>query len=1510
MTKTLNLNSKNFLKYSLLISFVFISLFVLFTNEALAQWNFNEINPSFTIDSGNNVIGTYTCPPSLDTQGGVSGWIIRANWWPINVVTPNINSGPYYQSRLGSQTRCPGGTTFSVNYGQLGAGTYVAYVSFEAGIHIYTAFADVNIKAATTVCVGGVLVAGPGPCEASGPSRSPPVVNLTFDPPLIPYGTNSAGIESGILPSSATQLTVSWTTSYTNSDYACSAIGSGWNGLSESAPIPYKLIGFQGSEVIPASVFTGTPKYFTINCNPLGPYESGSISRVVYPPGTGAPPATTCTSSANACGQTNTGTIVNGSCNATTPANPTGFGSACTSSQNSCGQTSPGTIGCNGSCSATTPPNSSCPAPVLTFSVTPTTIDSGQSSNLTWAATNATTCTASGAWSGAKSTSGNESTGALNASRNYTLTCTGSGGTIDPQSITVSVNAPAPPPPVPTVPAPVLTFSVTPTTIDSGQSSNLTWAATNATTCTASGAWSGAKSTSGNESTGALNANRNYTLTCTGSGGTTDPQSITVSVNAPAPPPSPVSPDISLSADDTSVSNGSGTTIRWNATNANSGNSCTASGAWSGARAASGSSATGNLTSNQTYSLICNGANGGVSPLSSVTVNVGAAIIACTSSANSCGATNPGTIVGGVCNATTPANPSGYGTACASSANACGQTISGTRQCNGSCNATTPPNPSGYGTACASSANSCGQTSSSGTIQCDGSCSSVTPPNSSCPATVVACTSSANDCSQTNPGTIVGGVCNATTPANPSGYGNACASSANACGQTSPGTILCNGSCSANTPPNSSCPAPAPTACTSAENSCGATSNGTIVGGVCNASIPPNPTGYGNACASSANSCGQTGPGTILCNGSCSAVTPPNSSCPVSTTACASPANSCGKTTAGTLSGEVCSVNSAPSLPTGFGTACQSDANACGQRITGTMGCNAQCNASIPANPSGYGAVCNSAANSCGERNSGTTLCNGSCSAIAPSNSSCSSSLNTVEQAQTPAPTLTFNVSEPQIGSSSVNLRWTAVNASSCEASGDWSGTKDISGTHSTGNLTSSKRYSLVCSGQGGSVSRSVNVNVVGRGSSPQTTSTPATRAPATQAPAGGNNLSPTMLFVADRGERAGEVRFSWSSTNASSCIASGGWSGSKGTSGNATLSINSDTRFTLACSGSGGEALRTLQVERQALAIPTTSSPSRTPTTPTRPSKPTAGTSPRFIPKAPTPVPLTSTVVRENSEGDIVAISSGKTSLVSPPVISLVASPIVPFNNPANIEWSVANATKCLASGNWQGEKQVNGEETTTPLQEDVVYTLHCEGNGGEASRTIEIVVVKEEPTVTRILDNLFGGLTSRISNFFSPSEEETVEIPVSDTNIKAESKTGGESPTAPKTTAIPSFPDSVTPNAISKNAPPQVILYVTPIVKAGATANLEWKATNVSTCVASGDWNGGKPIQGSELTADLFEDTTYTINCFGDNGTTTATVGAAVYQEDESFLGRIQKNVAEAFNRIIGIFSGGSQR
>ena len=241
------------------------------------------------------------------------------------------------------------------------------------------------------------------------------------------------------------------------------------------------------------------------------------------------------------------------------------------------------------------------PVPTVSLTANPTSVTSGGASTLTWSSTNATSCTASGGWSGTKATSGSQSTGALTANGNFTLTCTGAGGSAN-ASAAVTVTAA---PPVPTV-----SLTANPTSVTSGGASTLTWSSTNATSCTASGGWSGTKATSGSQSTGALTASTDFILTCTGTGGSA---SVSTRVTFSA---SPV-PTVSLAADPTSVTSGGASTLIWSSTNATS---CTASGGWSGTKATSGSQSTGALTASGNFTLTCTGTGGSASTSATVTV--------------------------------------------------------------------------------------------------------------------------------------------------------------------------------------------------------------------------------------------------------------------------------------------------------------------------------------------------------------------------------------------------------------------------------------------------------------------------------------------------------------------------------------------------------------------------------------------------------------------------------------------------------------------------------------------------------------------------------------------------------------------------------------------------------------------------------------------------------------------------------------------------------------------------
>lgn len=248
------------------------------------------------------------------------------------------------------------------------------------------------------------------------------------------------------------------------------------------------------------------------------------------------------------------------------------------------------------------------PAPVLTLAATPSTVAAGNAATLTWNATDADACTASGGWTGSRAPVGTQGTGALSATTSYTLACSGAGGSVT-RSVTVTVTAP--PPPVPT-----LTLTATPQAVDSGQAATLSWSSANATACTATGAWSGSKATNGSQGTGALSATAVYTLACTGAGGSVT-RSVTVTVNGVPPPPAPT---VSLSASPASIASGGSSTLSWSSTNATS---CTASGGWTGSKATSGTQSTGALTTTTTYTLACTGAGGTASKTATVIVTTG-----------------------------------------------------------------------------------------------------------------------------------------------------------------------------------------------------------------------------------------------------------------------------------------------------------------------------------------------------------------------------------------------------------------------------------------------------------------------------------------------------------------------------------------------------------------------------------------------------------------------------------------------------------------------------------------------------------------------------------------------------------------------------------------------------------------------------------------------------------------------------------------------------------------------
>ncbi len=139
-------------------------------------------------------------------------------------------------------------------------------------------------------------------------------------------------------------------------------------------------------------------------------------------------------------GQTVSFTLGGSTCSATTAANGTA-NCQITPSQPGSGSLNAafaGTSGLIGASAATgfntfaapTPP------PTVTIAVSPTTVAAGSPATLTWSSTNATSCMASGSWSGTEPASGTQSvTPAANGSYTYALACSGAGGTVTASAV-------------------------------------------------------------------------------------------------------------------------------------------------------------------------------------------------------------------------------------------------------------------------------------------------------------------------------------------------------------------------------------------------------------------------------------------------------------------------------------------------------------------------------------------------------------------------------------------------------------------------------------------------------------------------------------------------------------------------------------------------------------------------------------------------------------------------------------------------------------------------------------------------------------------------------------------------------------------------------------------------------------------------------------------------------------------------------------------------------------------
>lgn len=174
------------------------------------------------------------------------------------------------------------------------------------------------------------------------------------------------------------------------------------------------------------------------------------------------------------------------------------------------------------------------------------------------------------------------------------------------------------------------------------------------------------------------------------------------------------------------------------------------------------------------------------------------------------------------------------------------------------------------------------------------------------------------------------------------------------------------------------------------------------------------------------------------------------------------------------------------------------------------------------------------------------------------------------------APTVTFVANPTTIRrGESTALSWTSTNADYCVASGGWSEWVFSGGAENVYPKVTTD-YGITCSGIGGTAASKVTITVTDAATIPSTAYTPTYTYYDPYQVSGGNypyNTSPTVnVSVYPTSINRGQaVTISWTSTNAGSCYAAGGWSGGKNLSGSETFYPQQTATYTIVCTNSYG---------------------------------------------------------------------------------------------------------------------------------------------------------------------------------------------------------------------------------------------------------------------------------------------------------------------------------------------------
>ena len=318
------------------------------------------------------------------------------------------------------------------------------------------------------------------------------------------------------------------------------------------------------------------------------------------------------------------------------------------------------------------------------------------------------------------------------------------------------------------------------------------------------------------------------------------------------------------------------------------------------------------------------------------------------------------------------------------------------------------------------------------------------------------------------------------------------------------------------------------------------------------------------------------------------------------------------------------------------------------------------------------------------------------------------------------------------------------------------------------------------------------------------------------------DRIKPEIRLTAEPGtiDYKGTFTMSWTATAVDYCIASGDWSGNIKSSGSKTLGpLTRDSFYILNCFYSGNAVSDSVSVKVRAPEIPQ---------------------------------------------------------------VNLSASPLsIAFQDSTTITWSSEHVENCMATGDWSGQKELNGSVRIEALETDSEFRLICSGPQGEVSDSVAINVVEAGISVPRVnltatpatisyngsttlsWNSLNADICRASGNWFgSKARSGTQTI----TQLNSDSRFilsctiagggGGEGVDAVEVRVAPAPPPTVKLTANPRQ------------VSINGSATLRWSSSHADSCIAIGDWSGTKSISGTLTISGLKKDSKFSLKCTGVGG------------------------------------------